>query len=143
MDNVIRRAQLNGAFRGFNRDMLFSLTDHSYWLQTEYKYWYHYAYRPMIEIFETRGETYLKLAAGVEAVRVRRLRGVTESQIADVFEGWQGNSTYQLTNGQVWRQSAYKYEYKYAYRPHALIYPASAGMLMDVDGSVAVVQQVR
>ncbi len=88
MENIIRRAQLKGAFHGFKRDMLFSLGDHSHWLQAEYKYWYHYAYRPTIEIFQAGGQTYLQLAGGSEAVRVRQLLRVTESQIADVFEGW-------------------------------------------------------
>jgi hypothetical protein len=143
MTDIIRRAQTKGAFQGFDQDALFSLTDGSHWLQAEYRYWYHYAYRPTVEVFREGGRTCLRLAGRPEAVPVRQLSGVIESQIADGFEGWQGDSEYELTNGQVWKQRAYKYEYKYAYRPSVVIYDASSGTVMDVDGSRAIVQRVR
>jgi hypothetical protein len=47
-----------------------------------------------------------------------------------------------LTNGQVWRQSVYKYEYKYAYMPQVLIYNAGSGFTMAVCGTSAKVQRV-
>jgi hypothetical protein len=143
MDEIIHRAQLKGAFQGFNQDALFSLTNGSHWLQAEYKYWYQYVYRPMVEIFLDRGQACLRLAGSQESVLVKQLFGVIESQIADAFEGWQGESEYELTNGQVWKQSVYKYEYKYVYRPGVVIYNSSSGMMMDVDGSRAVVRRVR
>src|SRR4051794_22219483 len=34
------------------------------------------------------------------------------------FTGWNGSSVFQLTNGQVWQQATYDYEYHYAYRPN-------------------------
>ncbi|MGI8699919.1 MAG: hypothetical protein ACR2JU_01690 [Nocardioidaceae bacterium] len=33
------------------------------------------------------------------------------------WEGWSGDTIVQLTDGSVWRQDEYRYEYHYAYRP--------------------------
>jgi len=33
------------------------------------------------------------------------------------WEGWSGDTIVQLTDGSVWRQDEYHYEYHYAYRP--------------------------
>jgi hypothetical protein len=141
--DIVLTAQTKRAFRGFKRDMLFNLTNGTHWLQAEYKYWYHYAYRPQVEIVRDGGGLYLRLAGRDEAVLVRQLSRVFEGQLADAFEGWLGESEYELTNGQVWRQRAYKYEYKYVYRPHVVIYPGPSGTVMDVEGSRAVVERVR
>lgn len=33
------------------------------------------------------------------------------------WNGWQGQTTVALTDGSVWQQEEYHYEYRYAYRP--------------------------
>jgi hypothetical protein len=33
------------------------------------------------------------------------------------WSGWAGDTIVQLTDGSVWRQAEYYYEYQYAYRP--------------------------
>lgn len=134
---------INGTFIGFNSDMLFGLTDGTYWLQAEYKFWYHYAYRPEVEIVEEGGGIFIRLIGDDESVLVRQIFDVTEAQIDDTFEGWQGNSEYTLTNGQRWKQDQYKYEYHYAYRPSATIYNAGAGNVMNVNGHVARVRRTH
>lgn len=140
---IVRRARIDGDFEGFDGDALFHLSDGTFWIQDEYKYWYHYAYTPEIDLVRQSGGLYLRLSGRTEAVRVKQITGVIESQIDDAFEGWQGESEYKLVNGQVWKQRAYKYEYKYAYRPHVVIYDAAGGKVMDVEGSKAVVERVR
>jgi len=37
------------------------------------------------------------------------------------WEGWSGDTIVQLTDGSVWRQDEYHYEYHYAYRPTVTI----------------------
>lgn len=37
------------------------------------------------------------------------------------WSGWSGDTIVQLTDGSVWRQSEYYYEYHYAYRPKVTI----------------------
>ena len=51
-------------------------------------------------------------------------------QVDDDWEGWDGDTIVKLSNGSVWRQEEYHYEYAYAYRPHVIL----AGDLMHVQG---------
>lgn len=140
---IILRSQISGAFYGFKSDALFKLTNGTYWLQTKYKYWYHYAYMPQVEIIRDGGSYFLRLVGYDQMIHVKQLSGVIESQLSDVFNGWQGDSEYELTNGQVWKQDRYKYEYKYLYRPRVLIYDTPSGKIMDVEGSRAIVARIR
>jgi hypothetical protein len=137
------QGQIDGTFTGFDGDALFKLTDGTYWLQAEYKYWYHYAYCPRVELFREHGAIRLRLSGQSDSVAVRQVNGVIESQIEDEFNGWDGESEYELTNGQVWKQSRYRYEYKYMCRPRVFIYDGSSGKIMDVDGCRAAVERIR
>ena len=57
-----------------------------------------------------------------------------ESQIDDEFEGWEGDTIFQLRNGQIWQQASYAYTYHYAYAPKVLIYKSGGVYKMKVDG---------
>jgi hypothetical protein len=46
------------------------------------------------------------------------------------WEGWDGETIVELSDGTIWQQDEYHYEYQYAYRPHASI----ANGRMSVDG---------
>lgn len=37
------------------------------------------------------------------------------------WNGWSGDTVVQLTDGSVWRQDEYHYEYSYAYRPEVTV----------------------
>ena len=71
--------------------------------------------------------------------------GVIESNIEGTFEGWDGETIFRLTNGQIWQQASYAYLYHYAYRPRVLIYRSGGGFKMKVDGvsSEIFVRRVR
>ena len=58
---------------------------------------------------------------------------VIESQIEGTFNGWDGDTVFKLTNGQIWQQSSYAYTYHYAYRPDVMIYRSGSGYKMKVD----------
>ncbi|MEX2468892.1 MAG: hypothetical protein WD396_03975, partial [Pseudohongiellaceae bacterium] len=52
------------------------------------------------------------------------------------FEGWDGDSVFELCNGQVWIQTSYAYTYHYAYRPDVtLVRTASGSWVMSVEGA--------
>jgi hypothetical protein len=68
---------------------------------------------------------------------------VYDGEIAGEFKGWTGETLYELRNGQMWQQSSYKYEYKYAYMPNALVYEVNGGFKMSVAGTMADVKRVR
>lgn len=46
------------------------------------------------------------------------------------WEGWKGETLVEMTDGSIWKQAEYYYEYHYAYRPSATI----SGDKMMVDG---------
>jgi len=50
--------------------------------------------------------------------------------VEDSWEGWDGDTIVELSDGSVWQQDEYLYEYHYAYRPKATV----AGGKMLVDG---------
>lgn len=72
-------------------------------------------------------------------------QSVIESQVNGEFEGWDGETVVRLMNGQVWIQSEYYYEYRYAYMPDVLIYSSGGGWKMQVEGinKAVGVQQLR
>jgi hypothetical protein len=51
-------------------------------------------------------------------------------QIEDAWNGWGGDTIVKLTDGSIWRQAEYHYEYMYAFRPELKL----AGDRMHVDG---------
>lgn len=55
------------------------------------------------------------------------------------WSGWDGDTIVKLTDGSVWRQSEYHYEYHYAYRPKVAI----SSNKMTVDGMNRAVQVRR
>ena len=59
---------------------------------------------------------------------------VIETHIDGDFEGWDGDTVWKMDNEQIWQQSSYAYHYHYAYHPQVLIYRASAGWKMKVEG---------
>jgi hypothetical protein len=66
-----------------------------------------------------------------------------ETQIDDTFNGWDGETIFKLSNGQIWQQSSYAYTYHYAYRPKVLIYRSGSVYRMTVEGVDSTIQVKR
>lgn len=66
-----------------------------------------------------------------DSVRVRRLNA-SKSRIDGNFEGWSGDTTFKLRNGQVWQQASYAYWYHYAYSPEVVIYESASGDMLSL-----------
>lgn len=140
---ILKTSQIDGDFEGFDDEVLFKLIDGTYWVQEEYKYWYYYAYSPKISILRASGRLFLQVVGQHEIVPVRQITGVIESRINGEFKGWEGETSYELANGQVWQQSRYKYKYKYAHRPEAVIFNPGGGHVMQVAGTSAKVRRIK
>lgn len=59
---------------------------------------------------------------------------ITESYINGAFKGWSGDSIFEFVNGQIWKQSIYRYKYRYKYRPLVRVWSGSGGYFLEVDG---------
>lgn len=42
-------------------------------------------------------------------------------RISGAWNGWDGDTVVELTDGSRWKQTEYHYEYRYAYRPEVVI----------------------
>ena len=138
--NVIYSGHISGSFSGFNQGNIFKLDNGTYWIQSEYEYDYMNEYDPDAVVLESCGKYYLLVCD--KKVEVEQLYNVIESRIDGDFEGWDEDKAYKLENGDVWQQSTYHYEYKYAYNPEALIYSHNGTTYMLVDGATAEVQRI-
>ena len=67
-------------------------------------------------------------------IRNTTTSGVIESKIDGTFNGWDGDTIFALTNGQIWQQDSYSYTYHYSYRPNIIIYPSGGRYKMHVEG---------
>ncbi|EPW2952123.1 hypothetical protein ACXHAC_001136 [Pseudomonas aeruginosa] len=140
---LVKRTRIDGDFEGFDDEVLFKLEDGTYWIQDQYMYWYHYAYCPKINILRANGRVFLNVDGQNQVVPIRQIFDVVESQINGDFNGWEGETAYQLTNGQIWKQSSYSYEYTYSYMPEVLIYNTGSGYKMQVEGTIADVALIK
>jgi hypothetical protein len=121
--------------------MLFHLDDGTFWIQAPYAYWYHYAYRPEVVLTEESGVYYLELPDYDQRVEVRQTNAI-ETHIDGAFNGWDGKSTYRLSNGQTWQQAYYEYRYVYAFNPEAVLYEADGGWYLMVSDTVMAVRRI-
>lgn len=138
-------SQIYGAFTGWHGDALFKLVNGQYWLQAEYKYRYKYQYRPRVVIIQSGSGYEMEVEGMEESVRVRHVTAI-ESRIDGTFEGWSGDTMFQLQNGQVWQQSSYAYWYHYAYCPEVIIYESGGGSMLrlaDDDSHAIKVRRIR
>lgn len=140
MNKLVFDGCIDSDFEGFNDNMIFKMSNGTYWIQARYEYWYHYAYRPNATISYENGR--YKLTVFNRSIEVHQLSGAIESQIDGTFEGWSGHSKYRLANGQVWEQSAYKYEYKFSYSPQVIVANYVGRYIMSVAGTHAEVRKI-
>lgn len=140
---IVLESKIDDDFEGFDDDMLFALLNGQYWIQINYKYWYHYAYMPNIKIYSLNGSHYLTVEGQTEFVEVNQISEVVEATIINDFNGWSGDTIFELDNGQVWQQNEYDYQYNYSYRPKAIIYDYGYGHKILVEGEKVGVKRIK
>lgn len=76
----------------------------------------------------------VRIATSVGEPKEPKTSDAIESEISGDFHGWDGETIFKLTNGQIWQQAEYDYEYEYAFQPEVTIYKATGGYKMKVEG---------
>ena len=145
------KTQIDGAFTGWSGSTLVKLRNGQVWQQAEYLYEYYYAYGPTVLVFQSGGNWMMLVEGMSQSVSVRlqstmsepSTSGVIQSQIDDTFNGWDGETIFRLSNGQVWQQASYAYHYHYAYRPKVMIYQSGGNWVMNVDGVTSTIRVKR
>ncbi|MDO8617267.1 MAG: hypothetical protein Q7T33_16285 [Dehalococcoidia bacterium] len=134
--SVALESCIDGSFEGWSGDTLFELCNGQLWIQSSYDYTYDYAYRPAVVIVYVYATgTYWMYVEDIDdPVAVTRITEFTRTCIDGAFQGWSGDTVFELCNGQTWQQSSYNYTYHYAYRPDVIIYRWGFGYRMKVEG---------
>jgi len=140
---IITKSQIDDDFEGFDDEVLFQLYNGEFWIQKNYKYWYHYAYMPHVTIYLYNGEFYITIDGQSEFVEVEKITNVYERTIISDFNGWTGNTIFEMSNDEIWKQDLYAYHYNYAYRPKAIIYESDYGYKMIVNGETVKVKRIK
>jgi len=122
--------------------MTFELTDGTVYYQSTYKYSYHYAYRPTIKIY-SNGYTHIIVPDGMDDYAEIQKTTAIKSKIVSDFNGWSGDTIFELQNGQIWKQDKYQYKYFYAYRRNAIIVKVGSHYVMTVKGKSIRVKHVK
>ena len=131
----VTETEIDGEFNGWDGDTVFRLANGGIWQQDSYGYEYHHAYRPDVIIYQHKGRHYMQVEGMDKVIRVRSLEySAIKSRIDGEFKGWDGDTVFKLTNGQVWQQAEYGYLYHYAYNPEVIIYKVDFGYEMMVKG---------
>jgi hypothetical protein len=138
-----------------NNGEIFKLDDGSLW-EVKYEYEYLYEYYPSVIICPSKGKLSIKeKTLNVEEVGGARAAppsgktrpapsaDIIESQIDGEFSGWEGETIFKLTSGQIWQQSSYAYTYSYKYRPKVLIFPTGGEFELQVEGMDRRIKVVR
>ncbi len=114
-----------------NNDEIFRLVDGTRW-QVRFEYEYLYEYYPTVTICPNRGV----LIVGNKSLNVAQInsRDIVESKIDGEFQGWEGETVFQLANGQIWQQVDFAYAYHYSYSPDVLIVRLNGQFFMQVEG---------
>jgi hypothetical protein len=141
---IVKSTRIDDNFEGLDGEGLFKLKDGTCWIQDEHaRHWYHFANCPQAKILRKDDKLFIQVDGKDEIAPVRQASTVTRSKIKGQFKGWNGKSTYELINGEVWQQSSGKYKYKFAYMPTVIIYETPSGMVMEVAGTRAKVKRVK
>ena len=127
-------SKLQGAFTGYKGGKVFRLSNGQAWQQSRYKYKYKYKYRPRARLYREGSKWFLHPECMDEPVEVRRVSVLAEGQVVSDFKGFSGDSVFELTDGTIWEEAEYKYEYHYAYRPDAVVVDGASGIEIHIEG---------
>src|SRR6201989_1773093 len=140
---IVTKSKIDGDFEGFDDEKFFPLYNGKYWIQKTYKYWYHYSYMADITIYEYKNNHYLTVDGQKQFVEVELINDIIKATIINDFNGWSGDTIFELDNGQIWKQDEYDYEYNYSYRPDAIIYSNGYNFRIFVEGKSVGVKQLK
>jgi hypothetical protein len=139
---LVKTGQIEGDFEGFDDEMIFELADGSVYFQSSNKYSYHYSYRPTVKIYSD-GINKIIVPDGMNDYTEIEETLAIRSKIISDFNGWSGDTIFELQNGQIWKQDRYEYNYFYSYRPDAIIVKAGSNHIMTVKGKSIRVKRIK
>lgn len=139
---LLKVGQIEDEFEGFDDEMVFELTDGTVYYQSAYKYNYFYSYRPTVKVYSD-GYSKIIVPDGMRDYAEVEETTAIRSKIINDFNGWSGDTIFELQNGQIWKQDKYQYKYLYAYRPDVTIVKVGSSFIMNVKGKSIKVKKIK
>lgn len=68
---------------------------------------------------------------------------IFQANIVNDFHGWKGDTVFQFSNGQIWQQSVYRYQYMYAYRPLVKVVQENGQYLLVYNGCELPIKRLK
>lgn len=96
-----------------------------------------------VTIYEYRNSHFLTVDGQKQFVEIELIDDVIKATIVNDFNGWSGDTIFELDNGQIWKQSEYDYDYNYSYRPDAIIYSNGYDYKILVEGNSVGVKRLK
>jgi len=141
MSEIVYEGHIDGWFYGFDDGAIFKTADGTYWRQVNFRYWEYEKFEPKVVIENVDGM--LMMTVGGETEQVERLEAVREVEIDGEFVGFNGTKRYTLANGETWEEYGYRYKYRHAFDPEAIIVRVGEATLLNVKGLHARVHRVE
>lgn len=66
-----------------------------------------------------------------------------ETKLVGDFDGYEHDNYYVMTNGQIWRQTDFHFDFHFAFRPDATIFRKNGAWFLHVEDMDSVVQVER
>jgi len=67
---------------------------------------------------------------------------VSDGYIDGEFEGWEGETIFEMSDGSVWLQAEYSYIYQYAYNPEAIVFTKDGDYFLKVEDVDEILQVI-
>ncbi len=128
---IIAKGEIEGNTSSLEYGAIISLSDGTYWYQTDYSSRY-ISYGSKAKVVEgDYGDACLIIEG--ERFSVEKVRIEYEDEIDGDFHGWDGNTIYKLENGDAWEQDDYTFLSSYSYKPRVTILCHLSDYYMQVD----------
>ena len=121
-------------FSGFNYGNIYELSDARLWKQASYEVAYKYTVMPTCTIYADGAYYFMEVESMDKVIRVEPLEVISNAIIWSDFSGIQYGNTYELSNGQVWKQTSFDIKYSYKYYPSCKIYKDGYNYMMKIEG---------
>ena len=97
---------IDGEFNGWAGETVFKLSNGQLWEQTEFDLYVTARISPSVTLTSNGGLVTLTVDSSGESVEVQQITKFYETCILNDFNGWRGDTIFEMCNGDVWQQSS-------------------------------------
>jgi (2Fe-2S) ferredoxin len=134
VDGIVYQGTIAGEFSGWNGNTLVEVDNGNIWKQIVYYYEYSYSYRPKITIYQEETRYYAEVEGTSERVEVIIIPQYFKGTIKGAFNGWDGNTIIEFTNGALFQQDDDQVVSNFAFQPDIIVYQEGDSWYAAIEG---------